>query len=280
MTTKSRSLMHTEHVETSAEWVEIPSGTHPQLVLYRAKRTTVYKSSGLNGKSLKHRRKEQEFRGMCELRFLKDFLRNKNRSVPSYVSCMRDGNSSAIMVAKKGHLEDYRRRGHVTFNQYEENESSIATRWAARELEDPLAAHEAGEPYEVWEDYQYAHMAFDLDGNPLPVAVYFDYIGAGINAPEYDLAEVAKVLEARDDIEFVPPRRVWDRLYRKATDHTRHIVTIPHYNSDAGHSTLQFVWAPDAVTYAKVLKNAKSSSSMSRVAMSMDVFGVNKFKNS
>jgi hypothetical protein len=115
-----------------------------------------------------------------------------------------------------------------------------------------------------------AHMLFDLDGVPYPVALYYDYINASMDNGKYALNSVLKHLLTRDDIRFLDDPEVRN---------------IPYYNITEDHSKyLEFFWMPKREDYIKMwdwcLANGGEYPSTSRfyAVEALDLLGINKYK--
>jgi len=102
---------------------------------------------------------------------------------------------------------------------------------------------------------------FAADGQPLPVAMPFDYINAGIEETRYDLTIAAKLLLSRSDVRIF--KVDWrghaeKQAIAKTVDEA--VVRIPHYNANRGRShTINFVWMPSVDDYRKMIAHAKAS---------------------
>lgn len=82
-----------------------------------------------------------------------------------------------------------------------------------------------------------AHMVFDEQDQPFPVAVFCDYIEWCIDNEHYDLDKAQEVLSKRDDIQG---------LTRK---------DIPFFNASEKRSkTLEFTWTPSIEAYRQAWK--------------------------
>jgi hypothetical protein len=80
-----------------------------------------------------------------------------------------------------------------------------------------------------------AHMVFDSTGEPLPVAIHFDYINS-IENESYNLELVSSILSSRKDILIL-----------------KDIHDIPYYNACNGCTkTINFLWQPSVEDYRKM----------------------------
>jgi hypothetical protein len=85
------------------------------------------------------------------------------------------------------------------------------------------------------------HMIFDVNNEPLPVAVRFDYIDGNMRNGSYDLAKALDILNARDDIYII-----------------HNIESVPYYNrSSSCSSCISFLWRPSVEDYRKMWDRCK-----------------------
>ena len=86
--------------------------------------------------------------------------------------------------------------------------------------------------------FDYAsHSIFDINDKKLPRAQHFNYIEARIHDGCYDLKVILKILEKRNDIQFI----------------TKGIAPIPYYNQDdQQQNCLEFIWIPSDEDFEKV----------------------------
>jgi len=83
-----------------------------------------------------------------------------------------------------------------------------------------------------------SHMVFDIDDNPIPVGVYFDYIDAQMKNGTYNLKKAHKHLSKRKDI-------------HELSD----ITEVEWYNRDTKCAEyLHFWWEPSVKAYRKMWK--------------------------
>lgn len=115
-----------------------------------------------------------------------------------------------------------------------------------REVTDPYARFLAGTavPGDLLVVDGSANMVFDVEGQPLPVAILFNYIEAQMDNRSYDLKKALAILKARPDVRFVLQDR-WG-----AADE---VQSIPGYNQSKGRtSCLTFVWMPSVEDYRRM----------------------------
>jgi hypothetical protein len=78
-------------------------------------------------------------------------------------------------------------------------------------------------------------MMFDLDDNPLPIAIYFDYIMAHMDNTNYDLEKAVEILKKNPQVRFIKQDRWCDTI----------IEPIPSYNaSEERNQCITFVFSP------------------------------------
>ena len=94
----------------------------------------------------------------------------------------------------------------------------------------------------------YDYTLRNIDGVEYPKCIHFDYIEARVHDYNYDLNELLKVLQSRNDIVFNKLPRGQENL----------IQYIPHYNcTDDKNFFIDFNWCPSKEDYDKVLKFQK-----------------------
>lgn len=108
-----------------------------------------------------------------------------------------------------------------------------------------------------------AHMVFDGNLQPLPVAQRVDYVSWGFDNRTYDLDKAFDILKDNPHVSGLQRSR------------------IPHYNQDAGRDeTLSFTWTPDAETYrrawecCKTLSTEYPSTRFAEATFKLDLFGL------
>lgn len=122
-----------------------------------------------------------------------------------------------------------------------------------------------------------SHLMFDRHGNPLPVGLLFDYISGHVDNANYDLAQAFEHLRARADVRLL---RGDDRMRNGVpkdeapTTLAEAVSRIPYYNAEEGRDqALQFLWIPDAETYATVF-SGKERGLRHELVLSKDVLGL------
>ncbi len=118
----------------------------------------------------------------------------------------------------------------------------------------------------------YDHNLYDLGKVVQPKAMHFDYINAHMNNRCYNLEEVVKVLEKRNDIVWLDSRRPWER------NSDDRIFNIPYYNAEEGYTHyLEFMWTPTDEDFAKVRDRIHDMGRHDAVCK--DVFGLTKLNS-
>jgi hypothetical protein len=176
------------------------------------------------------------------------------QTLPRTVSVKRGRWNSEIIAVKPEVLTQLQRSGWPGSN--EESKSYLEGL-----VEDPLTAMKNGEPVEILVLHNAWNQASDINGEPLPVALYFYYISGGFTEGRYDLLKAAKILMKRKDVTLVPHGGEDRRYGRKEPDAPEdpetYIGNIPYYNSEPGHSRcIAFHWHPTVKDYRKVYAQA------------------------
>lgn len=106
----------------------------------------------------------------------------------------------------------------------------------------------------------------NVDGLEYPKCIHFDYINARVHDYNYNLNELLKVLQGRNDI-------VFNKLPRGQENLIQH---IPHYNcADYKNFFIDFNWCPSKEDYDKVLKFQREKKHLSYYQYIIsDIFGV------
>jgi hypothetical protein len=112
--------------------------------------------------------------------------------------------------------------------------------------------------------YFYNHSAYDLQGNAIPKAIYFDYISANIHNQHYNLTELYEKLSQREDIEFILGKR------------DKHpIKEIPYYNSEEDRDKcMEFIWIPSDEDFKKIEEDLHDPSYIRYQKIVEKIFGV------
>jgi len=110
----------------------------------------------------------------------------------------------------------------------------------------PFTRVKSGKPYRVVRLRGYDHTVFDEAGLPLPVGVWFDYMGGSgsVNNCTFRLGPLLTALEARDDVQ-IGTERYGDSK----------VQSVPGYNRGGGSGTrfVQFCWGPSVELYREYL---------------------------
>ena len=182
----------------------------------------------------------------------------RDKSTSSIVACRPE---MLILLRKKGWMGE-----HPCPEDVPESEMPDLL------VDKPWTAQEQGDELVFIEMFSAGHLAFTLDGAPLPVCKPFDYTMAQFDNRSYDLAKAVSILEARSDVRLYPPDR-----------HSKNLVTgIPHYNAD-GERTHQiaFFWYPEVEDYRRVIAEAQNYNrgtpntfDIHRACFELDLFGL------
>jgi hypothetical protein len=113
---------------------------------------------------------------------------------------------------------------------------------------EPFTRVLSGKPYKVVRLKSYDHTVFDLEGNPLPVGLYFDYINGRVSNRVFKIKGLLEHLKSRSDVTLLQEKYSDDFVHR-----------IPSYNSDSGSTHLSFIWNPDAEVYREFRKRVQES---------------------
>lgn len=113
-----------------------------------------------------------------------------------------------------------------------------------------------------------SHMAFDLKGNPIPIAIPMDYIEAQLNNRYYNLDKLLKIFLSLERTDIVVHGGIKD---------------IPYYNSEPGRDKyLAVTWTPTKQAYKKVWQKALSyksdypSTKIIQAIFDLDILGAKK----
>lgn len=124
-------------------------------------------------------------------------------------------------------------------------------------------------------EYQLVHnshqrnMVFDINDNPFPIAITFDYINGNITNEDYDLSKVLHTLVKNDQV--------------KGVDERLKITNIPYYNSsDTRYDSIEFVFMPTEEQMRLIWKTSKQmnpkypSSNLRGAILRLDLLDINK----
>jgi hypothetical protein len=126
----------------------------------------------------------------------------------------------------------------------------------------PFTRCTSGIPYRVVRLKSYDHTLYDLDGLPLPVGIFFDYISGSVNNTTFRLEPLLTALEARNDVRIIP-----DRYGNK-------VQSVLGYNGGSLVTRfVAFIWAPGVELYREyrqqVVTNKSIWDAKRRIALTM-----------
>lgn len=117
-----------------------------------------------------------------------------------------------------------------------------------------------------------SHQLFDVNEQPLPVAMRFSYIDGRFDNATYHLDKALEILRKRDDIRFEAEDR-WQK--------PGEINRIPSYNADRGRNQcIQFVWMPKVEDYRRMVAKCHEiggkypSTNRFQAVFDLDIFGL------
>jgi hypothetical protein len=114
---------------------------------------------------------------------------------------------------------------------------------------------------------------YDMAKVVQPRAYHFTHIDGQMNNQCYDLGEVVRVLEKRDDIIWHDGRRSFEKWGQEDSK----IQRIPLYNADEDRThCLDFIWCPKEEDFAKVREDIIKDSLIRYAAIAKKVFGLTK----
>lgn len=131
---------------------------------------------------------------------------------------------------------------------------------------------------------------FDRFGKRLVSAVFFDYIGSGsVTSKDYrDMAKVAEILLARDDVRIINENS-WTYKKKPVETVEAAVDSVPYYNADGypGGQMIQFFWMPSQEVFDSVL-TAQSENGRKRewdrhdfrmtASVDLDLFGIKQYR--
>lgn len=152
-------------------------------------------------------------------------------------------------------------------------------RWG-KNVPDPWQAWEA-DPDRSLDDLVFvdhsSHLMFDRNGTPLPVGLLFDYIYGRVDNFNFDLAQAFEYLRSREDVRLLrgdDKTRSGAPALDAPTTLDEAVFHIPYYNAEEGRNkALQFLWIPDAATYATVF-SGKERGMRHEIVLSKDALGL------
>jgi hypothetical protein len=247
---KKRKSEVSRSVSVEAEHVAIPSTRYKGLVAYRVTYTEKVVTRR-NGRTYEKDGAVWSKGGVCMKGELDKVLSGKTQSLPEHATVKRDGWHSSIIAVKPEYLETARKVGWYIDD---------GSPYDGLDVKDPISALERGEDVRFIESHGAGHQLFDLNDNPLPVALEFNYIDGGMSEDRFDLEKVVRILLEREDV--ILAERGGERFYGewrgKPDDPARYIGGIPHYNRDRGRSQcVSFRWHPTEDDYATAFAIAR-----------------------
>lgn len=271
---KSRRSAVTRSVEVESDHIALPSALHKGIVAYRAvftERVTTVR----NKRTYEKKPTVRTYSGVCKKSELDALLSGKVQMAPSHASVPRGCWTSAIIAVRPEYLEAARKiawRIPHDENPYE-----------GTDVEDPLTAIENGEEVIFIESYGASHQLFDLDGEALPVALFFNYTDGGFSEGKYDLVKAVEILRKRDDItlEEGGGERFPGSWSGDPEDPRRYVGTIPYYNAGRGRTAcIEFGWHPSVEDFRTVwaaalkLRADPGSDEVRRAVFDTDILGL------
>jgi len=178
---------------------------------------------------------------------------NKNKTRDFFVSSTKE--EKQIQIVSNGFLEVAQKKG---YSDAWDKKKRIAAPF------DMFLDKKITKDNFILSDWS-SYMIFDLDGSPLPCAIYMDYIEAGLSNGRYDLVKAKKILEKRNDI---------DGLI---------LTDVPYYNCSSGCSKyIRLIWQPSKKDYQKMWEKCLSyktqwpSTTMAHAIFDLDLLGLRK----
>jgi hypothetical protein len=269
-TTKHQGSKVTRSVEVTVDHRPLVSTLHKGLVVYRAvlSENIAYDVYG-SRRPRKGESSTQTLTGISPIKIVKELLSGERITIAPYYPKRGEGTSSLLAV-KPAFLEVVREIGYYA--------ESGTDPYKGLTVHDPLTALENGEEIVFVEQHGYAHELYDIDGEPLPVCLAFDYINGGFANDRYDLRRAAEILLKRSDVTLSP--NAGERSYRRdedPKDPATYVGDIPYYNKGRGRSQcLSFQWHPTVEDYRKVFAAQQPGrwSDKRRACFDVDIFGL------
>jgi hypothetical protein len=135
----------------------------------------------------------------------------------------------------------------------------------------PFTHVTSGKPFELVRIKLYDHSLYTAEGQPLPVAMHFDYIEANTHNRSFDLRKLVEHLQARTDVTLNAPRHPSTR--------DPFIQPIPYYNAEGGRSEyVEFTWHPDVETFREYLRTRASGATWDRYPAAHKIMGNDAFR--
>lgn len=180
--------------------------------------------------------------------------------------------SERHLLVEPTYLEEVFRYGYAThyspyFGNYDKDGSygALSSLVSKTPFTDTVSGRFPRELLYVYDDFN-SHMLFDERKEPLPVALFMEYISGNICNDRFDLKKVFEILSQRDDVENLEE------------------IRIPYYNAEEGRDqAVQFIWTPSVEDYRRCWKACLKdnprypSTSMEHTAVwRLDLFGIKK----
>ena len=132
-----------------------------------------------------------------------------------------------------------------------------------------------------------SHMLFDVQEQPFPVAMVYDYVQNRISESDYDLQAVARTLLLRTDVlvmnasaKGLRRNEEYYSRWERALYPQEAIMNIPSYNCEEGRTqSVEFIWQPRLDDYRNIwdtVKNNQYPSSRLR-EQALSIFGLEEF---
>lgn len=176
-----------------------------------AYKNTVY----INGKE------EHSYEGLC---YLKDLLELKdNKGLPG------------------ADLTMYKKEVENVFINNNPNNAHFYEKVKPLKIDNPYTYAENNTDWGLYSISYSSNSIYDHNKEELPKGIYFDYMNGHTSNDEFDLEDMLRRLQEREDIKF-----------QEGEDK---ILDIPYYNRERGRDRyLKFIWTPNKEDYDAVKK--------------------------
>jgi hypothetical protein len=126
-----------------------------------------------------------------------------------------------------------------------------------------------GSPYSVVRIKDYDHTLYDLEGEHLPVAQYFDYLDGRVNDSVFDLKKLLEHLQNRKDVTLL-----------KEEYSNSFVSRVPYYNEGgiSGYNFISFIWHPDVEVYRAYRKLINKADYLNRLNKAHTLMGNDQFR--
>lgn len=104
-----------------------------------------------------------------------------------------------------------------------------------------------------------SHLAFDLAGDPLPIAIHCDYVTARMNDGAYHLKKAEAILKADPRIRFIDEKTRFSSDSDAPGSKKSFIREVPYYNAQKGCSKFLEFWFMPTAEDAKRLWEKQNS---------------------